>query len=99
MSDGTIVAADKPRERQAGSAPLRRDERPPDESVSWHMQPGARELLTYCDMRNVLRLLLPSDVDSDEAAQAQAAQLARALQVPTRLVPRTPWDRTDYSQW
>ena len=46
------------------------------------MQPGARELLTYCDMRNIYRCLLPAEVDSDEAALAQAARLSNALQVP-----------------
>ena len=41
------------------------------------MQPGARELLTYCDMRNIGRCLLPMDVGSDaEVQEAQQRQLA-----------------------
>ena len=84
-SDGTIIKV----QDQQGSRPLAPNERPVDaEAVaevagsSWHLQPGARELLTYCDMRNVYRVLLPYNVDTDEEAQAQALQLTKALQVP-----------------
>ena len=81
--DGRIVAGGK-----ATRAPAAH-ERPADANAevsgssgaSWHLQPGARDLLTYCDMRNITRLLLPFEVDSDEDAIAQGAQLARALQV------------------
>lgn len=79
LTDGTIVSNTT---TPGGARPLARHERPADEAASWHMQPGARELLTYCDMRNIYRCLLPADVDSDEAAQAQAARLSKALQVP-----------------
>ena len=78
--DGSIVANDS-------SRPLAADERPVDNSaligsMGWHLQPGARDLLTYCDMRNIYRALLPYEVDSDEAALAQAQQLSTALKVP-----------------
>ena len=82
LRDGTIVANDSP---SGGRKTLAADERPADSTLagsSWHLQSGAREILTYCDMRGILRALLPFDVDSDEAAIAQGAQLARALQVP-----------------
>ena len=51
---------------------------------SWHMQPGVRNLLTYLDMRGMLRGVLPSHDDkvNDRDGEEEARQLARALQVP-----------------
>ena len=84
LADGTIAASDP----KPGARVLAPDERPVDPDapavagMSWHLQPGVRDLLTYCDMRNIYRVLLPYDVEDDEAGYAQAAQLARSLQVP-----------------
>ena len=81
LSDGTVIAA-AGNIAAGGSRPLRRDERPDDPSMSWHLQPGVRDLLTYCDMRGIVRALLPWDVDSDEAAAAQGEQLIKSLKIP-----------------
>lgn len=62
--------------------------RPPGTEVTfggatWSLQPGTRELLTYLDMRGMMRLVMPSaGVESDEAAGQQAAQLAHTMRVP-----------------
>lgn len=74
--DGTIAATGQTK------APTPDHIRPPG-GLDWHLQPGARDLLTYLDMRGILRVLLPSpDADSDEKGAAEAERLARALQVP-----------------
>ena len=51
-------------------------------------QPRVKDLLHYVDMRGMVRALVPADTDADagaatpSAAEAQAARLAGALQVP-----------------
>ncbi len=61
--------------------PLAHDQRP---EQSWHLQPGLRVLFTYLDMRGMMRGVLASEENAadEEAARAQAASIAKALQVP-----------------
>ena len=82
LADGTIIAAKKDSVLSTGATALRRDERPDDPSMSWHLQPHTRELLTYCDMRGMARVLLPVGVETDEAGITQAANFSRSLKVP-----------------
>ena len=57
--------------------------RPLDQEAMFAFQHGARDLLTYLDMRGIARILLPSpDAVTDKQAQQEAAQIVLSLQVP-----------------
>ena len=78
MKDGSIVAPSSLK-----SAPLADNMRPVDNDGHFRFQQGARDFLTYLDMRCIARALLPSpDMETEAAALAQAEALAKMLQVP-----------------
>ena len=63
-------------------------------SEKWNLQPGVRELLQYVEMRGMLSVLLPFEVDSDLAAEEQGRGISDALKVsPFAIV--APLDLTE----
>lgn len=82
ISDGAVRAATAGSQHLASQKLEDRALRPREEGDGgWTLQPGARELLTYLDMRGMARVLLSSDAASTPpAAEAMAASLVRALQ-------------------